>query len=126
MKISRQTIYEILRFGIVGVVATALHYVIYWILQHWINVNVAYTIGYFLSFIANYFLSAQFTFREKTTTRNGIGFAGAHLFNYLFQMVLLNLFLWLGVSKALAPLPVYCIAVPVNFILVRTVFKKLS
>ena len=126
MKISRQTIYEILRFGIVGVVATLLHYVIYWILQHWINVNVAYTIGYFLSFIANYFLSAQFTFREKTTTRNGIGFAGAHLFNYLFQMVLLNLFLWLGVSKALAPLPVYCIAVPVNFILVRTVFKKLS
>lgn len=126
MKISRQTIYEILRFGIVGVVATVLHYVIYWILQHWINVNVAYTIGYFLSFIANYFLSAQFTFREKTTTRNGIGFAGAHLFNYLFQMVLLNIFLWLGVSKALAPLPVYCIAVPVNFILVRTVFKKLS
>ncbi len=126
MKISRQTIYEVLRFGIVGVVATALHYVIYWILQHWINVNVAYTIGYFLSFIANYFLSAQFTFREKTTTRNGIGFAGAHLFNYLFQMVLLNIFLWLGVSKALAPLPVYCIAVPVNFILVRTVFKKLS
>lgn len=126
MKISRETIYEVLRFGIVGVVATALHYVIYWILQHWINVNVAYTIGYFLSFIANYFLSAQFTFREKTTTRNGIGFAGAHLFNYLFQMVLLNIFLWLGVSKALAPLPVYCIAVPVNFILVRTVFKKLS
>lgn len=126
MKISRQTIYEILRFGIVGVVATALHYMIYWILQHWINVNVAYTIGYFLSFIANYFLSAQFTFREKTTTRNGIGFAGAHLFNYLFQMVLLNIFLWLGVSKALAPLPVYCIAVPVNFILVKTVFKKLS
>lgn len=126
MKISRQTIYEILRFGIVGVVATVLHYVIYWILQHWINVNVAYTIGYFLSFIANYFLSAQFTFREKTTTRNGIGFAGAHLFNYLFQMVLLNIFLWLGVSKALAPLPVYCIAVPVNFILVRMVFKKLS
>lgn len=126
MKISRQTIYEVLRFGIVGVVATALHYVIYWILQHWINVNVAYTIGYFLSFIANYFLSAQFTFREKTTTRNGIGFAGAHLFNYIFQMVLLNIFLWLGVSKALAPLPVYCIAVPVNFILVRTVFKKLS
>lgn len=126
MKISRQTIYEVLRFGIVGVVATALHYVIYWILQHWINVNVAYTIGYFLSFIANYFLSAQFTFREKTTTRNGIGFAGAHLFNYLFQMVLLNIFLWVGVSKALAPLPVYCIAVPVNFILVRTVFKKLS
>ena len=124
MKISRQTIYEILRFGIVGVVATALHYVIYWILQHWINVNVAYTIGYLVSFLANYILSARFTFRKKTTASNGIGFAGAHLCNYLLQMVLLNLFLWIGVSKQWAPLPVYCIAVPVNFLLVRLVFSR--
>lgn len=126
MVITKKTLFEIVRFGIVGVIATVLHYVIYWVLQHWINVNVAYTIGYFLSFIANYFLSAMFTFREKTTRRNGIGFAGAHLFNYFFQIVLLNIFLWLGLSKTLAPLPVYCIVVPVNFILVRTVFKKLS
>ena len=124
MKISRQTIYEILRFGIVGVVATLLHYVIYWILQHWINVNVAYTIGYLISFLANYILSARFTFRKKTTASNGIGFAGAHLCNYLLQMVLLNLFLWIGVSKQWAPLPVYCIAVPVNFLLVRLVFSR--
>ena len=87
MVISKKTLFEIVRFGIVGVIATVLHYVIYWVLQHWINVNVAFTIGYFLSFIANYFLSALFTFREKTTRRNGIGFAGAHLFNYFFKLI---------------------------------------
>ncbi len=113
------------RFALVGVVATAVHYIIYWLLQHVINVNVAFTFGYLLSFLLNYYLSARFTFKEKTSAKNGAGFAMAHTVNYLLQMGLLNLFLWMGVSKSLAPIPVYCIAVPVNFILVRTVFKKL-
>lgn len=45
----KETIGEVLRFDIVGVISTALHYGIYWVLQHWIEVNVAYTIGYALS-----------------------------------------------------------------------------
>jgi hypothetical protein len=32
--------------------------------------------------------------------------------------------LWLGVNENFAPIPVYCIAVPVNFMLVRFVFRK--
>ena len=122
--IAKQTFGEMARFAIVGVVATAIHYLIYWLLQRVINVNVAYTIGYLISFLANYILSARFTFRKKATASNGIGFAGAHMCNYLLQMVLLNLFLWIGVSKQWAPLPVYCIAVPVNFLLVRLVFSR--
>ena len=122
--IAKQTFGEMARFAIVGVVATAIHYLIYWLLQRVINVNVAYTIGYLISFLANYILSARFTFRKKATASNGIGFAGAHMCNYLLRMVLLNLFLWIGVSKQWAPLPVYCIAVPVNFLLVRLVFSR--
>ena len=60
MLLSRETFFEIIRFGIVGVIATALHYGIYWLLQSVIDVNVAYTIGYFLSFVVNYLLSAKF------------------------------------------------------------------
>jgi len=115
---------QAIRFGIVGVLATAIHYGIYWVLQHWMNVNIAYTIGYILSFIVNYLLSAKFTFKEKTNTENGIGFIGAHICNYLLQMVLLNIFIGLGVSKTLSPIPVYCISVPVNFLLVRFAFKR--
>ena len=121
--IEKKTAGEMLRFGIVGVVATALHYGIYWGLQRFIDVNIAYTVGYLLSFLANYWLSARYTFKKETTKRNGIAFAGAHLFNYLLQMGLLNLFLWMGVPRTLAPLPVYCIAVPVNFLVVRAAFK---
>ena len=37
---------EIIRFGVVGVVATVLHYGIYYFLKAITNVNVAYAIGY--------------------------------------------------------------------------------
>ena len=88
-------------------------------------VNVAYTVGYVASFLVNYLLSAAFTFKERKSVKNGIGFTIAHLFNYLLQVSLLNLFIWLSVPPAYAPIPVYCIAVPTNFILVRTVFRRL-
>ncbi len=117
---------ELIRFGIVGVIAVAVHYAIYWVLQHWLNVNVAYTLGYLLSFLMNYYLSAHFTFREKTSAKTGIGFGGAHLVNYLMHMVLFNFFLWLGLSRELAPFAVLAIAVPTNFVLVRFVFKHFS
>ena len=56
MLINKQTFYELVRFGIVGVTATAIHYGIYWLLMHVINVTVAYSIGYALSFICNLLL----------------------------------------------------------------------
>ena len=115
---------EFVRFGIVGVVATALHYIIYWLLMHCINVNVAYTIGYLLSWCCNLYLTAHFTFRTTANVKRGVGFAISHLVNYLLHMALLNLFLWLGISKAWAPVPVFCIVIPVNFLLVRFVFKS--
>lgn len=122
----RQTIGEAARFIMVGVAATAVHYGVYFILLGMMNESVAYTIGYVVSFVLNYFLSARFTFKKKTSARNGAGFAAAHAFNYLLQVSLLNLFIWLGVSKELAPVPVYCVAVPTNFLIVRFVFRKVK
>lgn len=124
--ISKNTRHEIIRFALVGILATAIHYLVYWIAKRWINVNIAYTLGYAVSFIANYFMTAYFTFKKKTSIRNGAGFMLAHICNYLLQIALLNMFLWFGVNEDIVPLPVYCIAVPVNFVLVRTVFNKLK
>ena len=76
----KETFGQIVRFGIVGTTAAAIHYGVYWLLQHFIEVNIAYT-------------------------------------------VLFNFFLWLGLSRAVAPLAVLAIAVPANFIMVRFVFK---
>lgn len=114
---------ELIRFGIVGVLAVATHYAIYWLLQHWIDVNIAYTAGYVISFLGNYYLSAHFTFKEKTSAGNGVGFAGAHVFNYFLQLGLFNFFLWLGIHHLIAPFAVLIISVPTNFLVVRYVFK---
>ena len=108
---------EFLRFVMVGLFATGLHYGIYFVLQKFIQVNVAYTLGYVLSFVANFYLTAYFTFGQPPSWKKAFGFGGAHLTNYLIHIGLLNLF-------PLAPIPVFLIAIPVNFLLVRFVFKQ--
>lgn len=115
---------QAIRFCIVGVMAVAIHYAIYLLLKQWMVHVVAFAIGYFISFIANFFMTAKFTFRKDATTKKGVGFLGAHIINFILQTSLLQLFLWLGVDENFAPIPVYCIAVPVNFMLVRFVFRK--
>lgn len=120
----RQQLGEVLRFGIVGVLATLLQYAIYWALIHAVNPSIAMTVGYAISFVFNFIASTRFTFRVKASASRGAGFALSHVVNYLLQMATLNLFLWLGVAKQWAPIPMFCICVPVNFILVRHFLKK--
>lgn len=120
----RQQLGEVLRFGIVGVLATLLQYAIYWVLIHAVNPSIAMTVGYAISFVFNFIASTRFTFRVKASASRGAGFALSHVVNYLLQMATLNLFLWLRVAKQWAPIPMFCICVPVNFILVRHFLKK--
>ena len=68
--------------------------------------------------------STRYTFRVKANASRGAGFALSHVVNFLLQMTTLNLFIWLGVSRELAPVPMFCVCVPVNFILVRFFLKK--
>lgn len=115
---------EFIRFVIVGILATVIHYGLYYALQWFINVNIAYSLGYASSFIVNFYLTAYFTFGSSPSWRKAFGFGGAHAVNYLLHMGLLNFFLWVGFSKTLAPFPVFAIAIPINFLLVRFVFKR--
>lgn len=122
--LSKKNIHEAIRYSMVGSLVTAIHYGVYLLLQYIINVSIAYTIGYLSAFIVNFFLMAHFTFREKPNWKNGAGFCLAHLCNYLIHITLLTIFLGLGVSKELVPIPIYAIAIPINFMLVRFAFKK--
>jgi putative flippase GtrA len=120
----RSKLGEVVRFGIVGLLATMLQYGIYWILIHWLSPSLSMTIGYILSFVFNFIASTKFTFRVKANAKHGAGFALSHVVNYLLQMATLNFFLWIGLSKQLAPIPMFCICVPVNFLLVRFFLKR--
>lgn len=114
---------ELLRFGVVGVFATALHYIIYYFLLLFTGHNIAYTVGYILSFLCNFFLSSYFTFRVIPSFTRLIRFATSHLFNYLFGIVMLNVFILIGMSRELALLPVLILAIPVNYLTVRLALK---
>ena len=122
MKI-KPVIWEFVRFGLVGGFCTALHYVLYWLLQQVIYVNVAYTLGYVTSFVANFYLTSYFTFGSPPSWKKLFGMGGAHVVNYGLHIILLNLFIYIGISQEWAPVPVFAIAIPVNFLLVRFVFK---
>ncbi len=120
----RQQLGEVIRFGIVGVLATLLQYAIYWVLIHWLVPTISMTIGYAISFAFNFVASTRYTFRVEASAKRGAGFALSHAVNYVLQMLMLNLAIWLGVSKQWAPIPMFCVCVPVNFLLVRFFLKK--
>ncbi len=115
---------EVVRFGIVGAVATLLQYGLYVLLNRLVHPTLANTIAYALSFAFNYVASTRYTFQVKSTARRGLGFAFSHLINYTLQTATLALMLWLGLPKDLALIPVFAICVPINFILVRYFLKK--
>ena len=135
---------EIIRFGIVGVLAVAIQYGVYllliWLFADQTNTSfedssrsgcrgdyfplLANLIAYLVSFLFNYAASTRYTFRVRSTTRRGAGFTLAHIVNFLLQSLLLALFLRLGLSKPVAMLPVFAICVPINFLLVRYFLKS--
>ena len=78
---------EILRFAIVGVIATAIHYGIYMLCQLFMNANIAYTIGWIVSLGCNFYLSSRFTFRKQMSVYRAGGFVSSHIVNYLMHMV---------------------------------------
>lgn len=115
---------EFIRFIITGAVATAVLYAIYFVLCKIMHPNFAYTIGFIVSFAVNFMMTSYYTFREKPNLKKGVGFALQQGFNYVVQLGFLNLFLWLHVPKEWAPFPVFVLILPINFILLRLVFKK--
>lgn len=120
----REKLGEIIRFGIVGTVSTLIQAGTYCLLVGILNYVVANTIAYVVSFIFNYIASTKYTFRVKSTAKRGAGFLLSHVVNYLLQTATLAFFVWLGMEKRLALIPMFCICVPINFLLVRYFLKK--
>jgi len=123
-----------IRFCIVGALAAAMHYGIYYLLlQVHCPVNPAYIAGYLLSFVANYFATCYFTFRSHPSWTHFAGFAGSHAINFVLHIFLLNFFLWLlpillhtskHFNELVAPILVMGVAMLVQYTILNWVFKK--
>lgn len=120
----REKLGEVVRFGVVGVAAVLIQYGVYLLLVLFMNHNISMTLGYIISFIFNFIASTHYTFRVKANAKRGAGFALSHVINYFMQITMLNVFIWLGISKQIAPMPMFGICVPVNFLLVRFFLKR--
>lgn len=108
-----------------------------------VALTLTYAVGYLVSFVVNYVVSLKWTFQTQGSIGKGVGFAFSHLVNAGMHLLLLNLFRSVGLGRAMAygmvsflpwltelfpvfgraesllPFPVYCIVVPVNFLMVR-------
>lgn len=122
----KQSLGEAVRFGAVGVFATAFHYALYYLLLNYVSPTAAFTIGYIVSFVCNYILSSRFTFKVPMSVQRFMSFALSHLVNYFVGIGLLQLFLFIGLSPKVAPLPTFVFSVPINFLLVRFALKRVS
>lgn len=120
----KRKIGEVIRFGIVGCIASLIQYGVYLLMLQIANVSISNTVGYIVSFCFNFIASTYFTFHVKASMKHGAGFAFSHVINYLLQLATLNFFVWAGISRELAPIPMFCVCVPVNFLLVRFFLKK--
>lgn len=111
-----------IRFAFVGGVATGINYGTYLLLV-WrfaeLNPTIAYIGAFCVSIICNFVLSSYFTFRIAPTWTRAVKFLTAHLINLANELILLNIWLWVGVSKFYAPIFVFLIAFPINYFMVR-------
>lgn len=116
---------QLIRFGLVGGVATILQYGIYVVFVNAVKVPAVPStlISYAISFIYNYIASSFFTFRKKPNAKNALGFIASHAINMGLQTGIVAIFKGI-IGPTLALLPAFAICIPVNFILVRFVFNS--
>ncbi len=98
---------QFVRFFIVGVGATLLHWGVYICLNILFGLSDEQKIallctsatGYIISFIANYFVSLKWTFKTEGNLKKGLGFGFSHGVNFGMQAILQYFFLWLGTGE---------------------------
>ena len=83
------------RFGMVGVLATALHYGLYYLLHFIMGADAAFTVGYLLGFVANFYLTSYFTFGTSLRGASCSAWEGARSELPAANRVI-ELFLWTG------------------------------
>lgn len=116
---------QFIRFCINGCLAVAIQYVVYWLLlQVECEVNIAYTLSYFVSFCCNFIITSYWTFHSRPSWKRLTGFGSSHIVNYFIQLAFLNLYLWIGIPKEFAALLAMGSAVPINFLMLHFVYKQ--
>lgn len=120
------------RFMFVGAFGTGLQYGIYYLLldffqRQWPEVailtSLAFTIGFAMEMICNYFLTSFYTFKVRPTWKNAGGFLFGRAINYFIQLLLLNILIWLHMSEEWAGLVAIALAGVINYFVLLPFYK---
>lgn len=119
------SLWQFVRFGLVGVSNTLIAYVVYSVCVFWgVHYLVANAIGFFLSVLNAYFWSDRFVFKkEEGESRNALWTLAKTYIAYgstglLLASILLYLYVdKLHISEYIAQLLVLVVTIPLNFII---------
>ena len=120
------------RFVLVGALGTGLQYGIYYLLlgvfqTKWPEValltSVAFTAGFMIEMVVNYFLTSFYTFKKTPTWKNAGGFLLGRALNYGIQLLFLNVMIWLHISEEWAGIVAIMLAGVINYFVLRPFYK---
>lgn len=113
---------QAVRFGLVGVVNTATYYGMYLLFLRWLPYLVAHVAAFALSTVGSFLLNCWFTYRTRPTWRKFLLFPLTTAANFVITTggvyVLVDL---LHTGDRAAPLMAAAAAVPITFVLSRTI-----
>ncbi|MFF8832615.1 GtrA family protein [Streptomyces sp. NPDC015131] len=117
---------QIVRFALVGAVNTATYYVLYLLLLALgLPYVAAHVVAFLLAMTGSFFLNCRFTYRTRPTWRKFLLFPLTNAANF----VITTSGVWLlvdvaGFSSRWAPLLAAAAAVPVTFLVSRTIMLR--
>lgn len=121
------------RFALVGAFGTGLQYGIYYFLlelfqRQWPEISVltsvAFTVGFVVEMICNYFLTSFYTFRTRPSWKNAGGFLFGRGVNYIIQMIFLNALIWFHISEQWAGILAIALAGIINYFILLPFYKE--
>ena len=120
------------RFVLVGALGTGVQYGIYYLLlmvfqRQWPDVgiltSVAFTVGFVVEMVCNYFLTSYYTFRVKPSLKNIGGFLIGRALNYVIQLLFLHTMIWLQISEEWAGIIAIMLAGVINYFVLLPFFR---
>ena len=121
------------RFVLVGALGTGVQYGIYYLLlmvfqrqcpDVGILTSVAFTVGFVVEMVCNYFLTSYYTFRVKPSLKNIGGFLIGRALNYVIQLLFLHTMIWLQISEEWAGIIAIMLAGVINYFVLLPFFRQ--
>lgn len=112
-------------FVLGGGLNTGLSYAIYLALERVLPYQAAYGLAYAAGIVVSYGFNARFVFSVPLSWRGLFAYPVVYLVQYLASAGLLGMLVTgLGISRALAPLVVSAVMLPLTFVLSRWVLRR--